>query len=66
MLLKMEKLEYLFEEKIHKNLANAIIKIIKNKKLLNDMSIAARSRAEKLFDIKSVVKTHIDIYKSLN
>lgn len=56
----------LIRRKDSKNLANAIIKIIKNKKLLNDMSIAARARAEKLFDIKSVVKTHIDIYKSLN
>ena len=46
------------------DLSNAILNIIQNKYLLNKMSIAARSRAEKLFNIKDVIDQHLDIYAS--
>ena len=47
------------------DLADTILRTIKNDKLLASMSIAARLRAEKLFCIKSIVAKHIDLYNKL-
>ncbi len=46
-------------------LAKAIIHLINNESSLKKMSIAARNRAEKMFDIKNIVEKHIDIYEYL-
>ena len=52
----------LIESKNSKELSEAIIKLIKNRELLKQMSINSRSRAEKYFNIKSIVKKHMNIY----
>ena len=46
-------------------LAEAICKIINDKKL-SEMSVSARSRAEKFFSIESIVEKHIKIYNYLS
>lgn len=47
-------------------LAEAICKIINDKKKLAEMSVSARSRAEKFFSIESIVEKHIKIYNYLS
>ncbi len=46
-------------------LANAILLLLQDKDKLKSMSIASRKRAEKIFDINKIVRTHIDIYNYL-
>lgn len=44
------------------SLANAIERLVNNPKRIIEMGIASRAKAEKEFDVNSVVKTHIEIY----
>ena len=44
------------------SLANAIEILVNNPKRIIEMGIASRAKAEKEFDVISVVKTHIEIY----
>lgn len=46
-------------------LAEAINKLLQNRGLCEKMGKAGRKLAEKSFDIKSVVATHLDIYKNI-
>ena len=55
----------LIETKQPKSLAKEIIRLLENRKLLNSMSVASRKRAEKLFNIDSIVEKHIEIYEFL-
>ena len=55
----------LIETKQSKQLATAILKLIEDPKLLKKMSFKARKRAEKLFNIDSIVEKHIEIYNYL-
>ncbi|MBO8217673.1 glycosyltransferase family 4 protein [Prochlorococcus marinus] len=56
----------LIKSRESKELANAIEKLISDPGLLNSMSLKARKRAEKFFDIKSVVESHIKLYRHLS
>ena len=46
-------------------LADAILLLIKDQQLCLKMGLAGRKRAEEIFDINSVINTHLLIYKSL-
>ncbi len=46
-------------------LAEALEKLITDEGLRGKMSLAGRKKAEAEFDVKSVIKKHLDIYKSL-
>lgn len=52
----------LIETRQSKQLAMAILNLIKDPNLLKKMSYKARKRAEKLFNIDSIVEKHIEIY----
>ena len=47
-----------------KPLADAFIKLINNTNERMEMGVKARAFAEKEFDVKAVVDTHIKIYKA--
>ena len=55
----------LIKSRDSKDLAYAIEKLIKNRGLLESMSLEGRKYAEESFDIKKVVDKHIDTYKYL-
>ena len=55
----------LIKEKSPHELADAIIQLIEDNKLLKRMSIAARNRSEKLYDINNIVEEHIKVYDYL-
>ena len=46
-------------------LADTIINLAKNKKLLKSMSLASRERAEKIFNIETIVEKHLKAYEYL-
>ncbi len=46
-------------------LATALLELIENRQRCVDMGKAGRKRAKHVFDIKAVVKTHLDIYETL-
>lgn len=46
-------------------LASALLRLLENPKLYIEMGYAARKRAEAIFDINSVVHTHIKAYEDL-
>jgi glycosyltransferase involved in cell wall biosynthesis len=46
-------------------LAEAIRRLIQDRVLCNDMGLAGRKRAEKLFDVHAVVNKHLEIYRAL-
>ncbi len=48
-----------------KKLAEAIEKLINDETLIRKMSVQSRKKAEKEFDVKAVVSTHIDIYNKI-
>ncbi len=56
----------LIESKKSRQLAMAILNLIEDRKLLKKMSISARKRAEKLFNIDSIVEKHLKIYADLD
>ncbi len=60
-----DKTGFLVQVKDEQSLANAIEKLIVNDKLCLEFSHNARVLAEKKFDIKQVVKTHMNIYENL-
>ena len=47
------------------NLAKGILKLSKNRKILNSMSKNSREHAIKNFNIKNVISSHIEVYNSL-
>ena len=47
-------------------LAKAVSELLSDPGLCKKMGVAGRERAERLFDIKKIVKEHIDIYKQLS
>lgn len=59
------KTGFLVQVKDEQSLANAIEKLIINDELCLQFSHNARVLAEQKFDIKQVVKTHINIYENL-
>jgi glycosyltransferase involved in cell wall biosynthesis len=59
------KTGFLAQVKDEHSLANAIEKLITNDDLCLEFSHNARVLAEQKFDIKQVVKTHMNIYKNL-
>ena len=59
------KTGFLVQVKNEQSLANAIEKLITNDDLCLEFSQNARVLAEQKFDIKQVVKTHMNIYKNL-
>ena len=59
------KTGFLAQVKDEQSLANAIEKLISNDELCLEFSRNARALAEKKFDIKQVVKTHMNIYENL-
>lgn len=59
------KTGFLVQVKNEQSLANAIEKLITNDDLCLEFSHNARVLAEQKFDIKQVVKTHMNIYKNL-
>ncbi|WP_439506866.1 glycosyltransferase family 4 protein [Sediminibacterium sp.] len=46
------------------SLANAIQFLVENPNRIIEMGIASRAKAEKEFDVNSVIKTHLEIYNS--
>ena len=59
------KTGFLVKVKEKQSLANAIEKLINNDDLCLEFSQNARVLAEQKFDIKQVVKTHMNIYENL-
>jgi len=59
------KTGFLVQVKDEQSLANAIEKLITNDDLCLEFSHSARVLAEQKFDIKQVVKTHMNIYENL-
>jgi len=49
----------------HAAVAQAIIKLLGDKRLLVDMGNAAREKCEKYYDIRTMVKQTVDIYEAL-
>lgn len=47
------------------NLAKGILKLSKNRKILNSMSKNSREHAIKNFNIKNVISSHIEVYNSI-
>jgi len=47
------------------SLANAILALYENREKCVEMGAEGRIRAERIFDVKAVVKAHIDIYNDL-
>ena len=47
-------------------LSNAIKRLIKNKNLLNKMSVNSRKKAIIEFDISKVIEKHLFVYKKVN
>lgn len=57
---------FLIEPQNVKQLADALKKLIDDSDLRNKMGKAARNKAERLYDIKHVVNTHLRIYGELS
>lgn len=56
---------YLIPVRDSEVLAQALQKLIDNPQMRRDMGLKARAFAERKFDVKDVVKVHLDIYKQL-
>jgi len=56
----------LIKAKDANKLANCILSLLDNKKLMLEMSLAGRKRAEQKFNIKNIVDKHMKVYEKLS
>ena len=57
---------FLVREEDHEDLANAVIKLIENPKMLSFFSLNAKTRADNNFNFEEGIKNYQNFYISLN